>query len=105
MSEVKFNEVDVQKLNLQPGEVLIVTVRSDEADEASVNGLSKGLKNIFPNNKVVVFSVGASDGIDLTVARNMSQDSEVQQRPGCGPTPADYCDNCSCGKKEAYEGG
>jgi len=34
--EVKISEVEVQKLNLQPGEVLIVKVRSDEVDAESL---------------------------------------------------------------------
>jgi len=91
MSEIKFNEVDVQKLNLQPGEVLVVKVRSDKIDAASISHLSTGLKDIFKNNKVVVLAVGEEGSIDLTVAKQ-AEYPEVS-----------YCQDCSCGKKAAYE--
>lgn len=92
MSEIKINEVEVQKLNLQPGEVLVVKVRSDEIDQSDIQQLSVGLKDIFKNNKVVVLAVGSEGSIDLTVAKP-AEYPEVN-----------YCTDCSCGKKAAYEG-
>lgn len=92
MSELKINEVDVQKLNLQPGEVLVVKVRSDEINASDISQLSIGLKDIFKNNKVVVLAVGESGSIDLTIAK----EAEYPQ--------TNYCTDCSCGKKQAYEG-
>lgn len=91
-SELKLNEVEVQKLNMQPGEVLVVKVRSDEADRASIDNLSAGLKKIFTKNKVVVLAVGSDGQIDLTIAK----ESEYPQ--------LNYCTDCFCGKKANYEG-
>lgn len=99
--EVKISEVEVQKLNLQPGEVLIVKVRSDEVDAESLYRLSEGFKSLIPNNKVAVMAVGENGSIDLTVVSEAEYHNSKAQ--GCGPTPADYCNNCSCGKKEAFE--
>lgn len=90
--ELKINEVEVQKLNLQPGDVLVVKVRSDEIEGSDIRQLSVGLKDIFKNNKVVVLAVGESGQIDLTIAK----ESEYPQ--------VNYCTDCSCGKKTAYEG-
>ncbi len=92
MSEIKFNEVDVQKLNLQPGEVLVIKVKSDDFDQASMQHLGQGMRAIFPNNKVLVLGVEKEGSIDLTIAKG----SEYPE--------TNYCNDCSCGKKAAYEG-
>lgn len=101
--EVRFNELDVQRLNLQPGELLVVTIKSDEVSQESMYELRKGLEKYFPNNKILVLGHAVSDNIALTVAKDMSYSEEKPQVSGCGPTPADYCSSCSCGKKEAFE--
>lgn len=102
MSEISLNEIDVRKLNLQPGEVLIVTIKSDELTEDSMYQLRRGLMGYFPNNKVLVMGVGSEGNIDLTVARHVAYDEPTAE--ACGPGPANYCSDCSCGKKQAYEG-
>lgn len=76
---------------MQPGEVLVVKIKSDEVTQHDIAGLSDGLGQIFTNNKVVVLSVGSEGSIDLTVAK----ESEYPQ--------VSYCSDCGCGKKEAYE--
>jgi hypothetical protein len=92
--ELKLNEVEVQKLNLQPGEVLVVKVRSDIYDERSIRELGDGLRNIFKNNKVVVLAFDIEGSIDLTTV----QGSEY---------PEDKCgDSCcgGCGEKQLEKG-
>lgn len=91
MNEIKLNEVDVQRLNLQPGEVLIVKIRSDEIDDSSIGALSRHLKTIFTNNKIVVLGVGSEGSIDLTTAK----EAEYPQ--------VNFCSDCACGKKAMYE--
>lgn len=92
----------MQKLNLQPGDVLVVKVRSDEIDQNSIQQLSEGLKKVFVNNKVVVLGVGSEGSIDLTaVAAGVYPDKEVEN---CSTAPKGYCDSCDCGKKAAAEG-
>ena len=94
--EIKLNEIEVQKLNLQPGEVLIVKVKSDEITMASLEGLSEGIKSYFPNNKVAVLAIGENGAIDLTVVK------ESGNVESC----ATVCANCNCGKalKQNNEG-
>ena len=99
MSEFSLNEIDVRKLNLQPGEVLVVTIKSDELTEDSMYQLRRGLMGYFPNNKVIVLGTGSEGSIDLTVAKAVAYD----EPKACGPEPANYCSDCSCGKKEAFE--
>lgn len=90
--ELKLNEVEVQKLNLQPGEVLVVKIKSDDLTQDAMYQLRKGMTAYFPNNKVVVLGIGEEGSIDLTVAKP-AEYPEVN-----------YCSDCSCGKKAAYEG-
>ena len=87
--EIKLNEVDVQKLNLQPGEVLVVKIRSDEISQYDVQRLSEGLKSFFTNNKVIILAVGANDSIDLTVAK------ESEYTPIERETEESCCRGCS----------
>lgn len=100
--ELKMNEAEVQKLNLQPGEVLVVKIRSDQIDSDSMQALSNGLKKVFSNNKVVVLAVGEEGSIDLTAVAASEYPDEVKPKVDC--STVNYCDSCSCGKKEAYEG-
>lgn len=99
--ELQINEAEVQKINLQPGDVLIVKVKSDEITQASMNGLSEGLKDIFPNNKVVVLATESTGQIDLTIASQSEYPEKVEVKQDC--STVNYCNSCSCGKKEAFE--
>jgi hypothetical protein len=92
--ELNITELQVQKLNLKPGDTLMVTVQSDELDEASLDYLSKRLKFFFPNNKVALFGMGMEGYIKFTVA---------SQAETCETSPAGYCSNCDCGKRERVE--
>lgn len=92
MSEFKLNEAEVQRINLQPKEVLVVKVKSDEISNQDLEALTKGLRGVFTNNKVVVLAVGSEGSIDLTIAKE-TEYPEVN-----------FCSDCACGKKDAYEG-
>ena len=83
-----FDVVEVQRVNLGPGDVLMVTVKNDDLSQESVNALRYQLEKVFPNNKVFVFAVGTCDDIKITIASQ----SETS-----------YCSDCSCGKKEAAQ--
>lgn len=83
-----FDVVEVQRVGLQPGDVLMVTVKNDELTQKSVNNLRSQLQKVFPSNKVFVFAMGTTDDVKLSV---------VSQ------TPIGYCSDCSCGKKEAAQ--
>lgn len=104
MSEITFNEVGLTKINLDKGDVLIAQIKSDEIDMASMNQIGDYLRQTFPNNKVIVMGVGSEGDIKFTVAKDAAvSDTKTQQ--ACGPGPANYCNDCSCGKKQAYEQG
>jgi hypothetical protein len=84
---------DATKINLKPGDVLILTVKDDNLDHESLQQLSQSIKKIFPNNKVAVFGLGTEGEVKFHVA-------SVEQ-----PVVQSYCSNCDCGKKERAENG
>lgn len=87
-----FDVVEVQRVGLQTGDVLMVTVKNDDLNQASVDQLRKQLQLVFPDNKVFVFAMGTSDDVQLSI---VSQ----PEKEGCSTT--NYCNDCNCGKKEA----
>lgn len=99
--EIRFNAVDLLQVNLEPGDVLIATIKSDEIDMSSMNSIGDYLRKTFPNNKVLVMGVGSEGDIKFTVAK----DASVSDNKSCGPGPTNFCSDCSCGKKAAYEKG
>ena len=102
--EIRFNAVDLLQVNLESGDVLIATIKSDDINMSSMNSIGDYLRKTFPNNKVLVMGVGSEGDIKFTVAKDATV-GDTKSASGCGPTPADFCNNCSCGKKEAYESG
>ena len=86
--ELKINEIEVQKLNLQPNDVLMVTVQHKDADEESLIALKNTLLGIFPNNKIMLFSLASEGYVKFSVV---------------GQTQKNYCDDCDCGKKQEWE--
>lgn len=100
--EVKFTEAQLHKINLNEGDVLITTIKSDEIDMSSMNQIGDYLRQTFPNNKVIVMGVGSEGDIKFTVAKDAASSNT---KSSCGPGPANYCSDCSCGKKQAFEKG
>lgn len=97
--EVKLNEVEVTKLNLQPGEILMVTLKNDDVDAESMNALAEGLRKFFPANKVAVMNVGKDGDLRFqTLAAAMAPDLS------CSASTVGYCGDCNCGKREQIEG-
>jgi hypothetical protein len=92
--EIKLNEVDVQKLDLKEGDTLLITIKSDDVDQYTIETVKQSFKSVFPNNRVAILAVGTEGDIRYSVL----SEKEVQ---GCGPS---YCVDCSCGKKEQAEG-
>jgi hypothetical protein len=99
---VGFDVVELTKVNLGPGDVLMVTVKNDDMSEDSVHGLRKALGAVFPNNKVFVFAMGTSDSVDMSVLSQEVVDAVGKPLDSCGSVG--YCNDCNCGKKEAAEG-
>jgi len=91
--EITLNEVDVQKLSLQPGDTLVVTVKGEEfLDEKIMGDLRDSFRKKFKNNQVevVLLAMPEDHDVKLSVIKNEA-------------IPAPYCAGCDCGKKERFE--
>lgn len=87
-TEIILKETEVQKLKLQPGEVLVVKLKGDFS-MADTDSLQKGFQSLIPNNKVAILTVPEEAGIELTTLEGSKYPS--------------YCGDCGCGKKEVAE--
>jgi hypothetical protein len=96
--ELKLNEVEVTKLNLQPGETLVVTLRSDEIGEYDMDSLGAAFRKAFPNNRVAVLNVGTNGDVKFQSIKEEVKDLS------CSNSPVGYCGDCNCGKREQIEG-
>jgi hypothetical protein len=88
-----FDVVEVQRVGLTPGDVLMVTVKNDDLTQESVDMLRNQLQIVFPNNKVFVFAMKTVDDVQLSI---VSQ----SENPVASCGPVGYCSDCDCGKKE-----
>lgn len=86
--EIVFNTVELQKINLSPGDVLSAKLIGDEFDVETMESLKSHLTQVFPDNKIMVFAMTKNSDIVLEVVKKQSG----------------YCSDCTCGKKESVEG-
>ena len=93
--ELTLKEAEITRLNLQPGDVLTVTVKDPDVDMNNLELLRKMFIQCFPNNKVMLFGLSENSEIKFTV-------TSADPTPSCGTQS--YCTDCSCGKKEQAEG-
>lgn len=54
-------------LSLKEGDILTVTIKSDELDETTLKTTLDSFKDLFPNNKVCVMGVGQNDAVHFSV--------------------------------------
>ncbi len=87
-SRISFDIAELQKVNLGPGDVLSVKLIGDDFDVDTMESLRDSLTKVFTKNKVIIFTMPKDSDIQLTAVSE---------------TPASYCSDCSCGKKEASE--
>lgn len=80
----ELTEIEVQRINLQPGDTLMVTLKNDYIEQESMVGLRNEFNKRFPNNKVFIFAMGSDGDVKLAV---VSQPEKS------------YCSDCDCGKK------
>lgn len=92
-------EVQAAKINLNPGDILAVTIKAPDLTENEVNTLRINLQKNWPNNKVLIFGIGEDDSITFS---KISADRENKELSSCNT--GNFCADCSCGKKEQYEG-
>jgi hypothetical protein len=90
---MEFTEAQVAKLNLQPGEILVVTIKSHDVDTSVLESFKKTIQKFFDKNQVLIFACAPEEEINFSTIAESSV--------GCGTQS--YCGDCSCGKKEQYE--
>lgn len=92
--QVGFDVVELTQIDLKPNGVLMVTVKNDDMDHASIQALRDQLQSVFPNNRIFVFGMGTADEVKFVA---------VNQEAVAKPENVGYCSNCNCGKKERAE--
>lgn len=85
-----FDVVELQKINLKEEDVLSVKLISDDFDENTMASLREHLQGVFPDNKIMVFT--------MPVGSDIVFEAIVRE-----PSAPSYCANCNCGKKESNE--
>lgn len=88
--EITIKDVELVKLNLNPGEILAMIVKSDDMDGQTIGALKSQLSKVFPDNKVLIFGIGLGDSLSFGVI------SENKELSSCATSS--YC--VDCGKKE-----
>jgi hypothetical protein len=91
--QIGFDVVEVQRVGLQPGDVLAVTVKNNDVSQEAIDQLRKQLQIVFPDNKVFVFAMGVQDDVHFAIISQTPAES-------CSTSPVGYCGDCDCGKKE-----
>lgn len=97
---MNFTLVELQRIKLEPGEVLTVKLYGDDYEQEEVATLKEHLKTIFPNNVVAMFVLPNGNDIQMEAVKG----SEIKENTELGCSTDKFCVNCSCGKKEAAEG-
>lgn len=54
------------KVDLQPGDHLFVTFKSDNIDYHDISNMREQFKKAFPNNMVALFAVGPDDDVKFS---------------------------------------
>lgn len=91
------DEVKLTRIKLEPGEVLSVRIYSDSVDEMGLAMLKRQLTSIFPDNRIMLFSMPTGDRLEIEAITPTGP--EVSS---CA-LPTSYCSDCHCGKKERIE--
>ena len=94
--KVTLKEVDVARINLRPGEILAVTIKSDQIDEIIIDAFKKALKPAFPQNEVLIIGISPDEEVLFSTLKSLDV-----AKAECNT--ASYCSDCSCGKKEQIE--
>jgi len=99
-NELKIKELEITKISLLPGQILAVKIFSDDVSQADLGMLRAQMKSLFPNNKIMLFALPTGGKIEMDI---LDTNPPKVTASSCGPEPTSYCNNCSCGKKEAFE--
>lgn len=94
MTDLRFVEAEVVKLNLKPTDTLVVKLKGDEFTPEVMQSLQDHFSLAFKNNPVKVLLFNLPDNHDMKF-------EVVSEEKSCNT--GSYCSDCSCGKKEAAE--
>jgi hypothetical protein len=107
--ELAIKEVELTRVNLQPGDVLMVKIYADDITPEHLKGLKAQLKVLFPDNKIILLALPIGSKIEMDVL-DMRPVNPLAIPAGVTPVdlscaePTAYCNSCGCGKKERIEG-
>jgi len=73
---MKANLVEVSKIKLAPGDILALTIKSDDLDQTDLEGIRDHLKTLFKNNKVLVACVSTKDDLKYSVIKKTSKEKK-----------------------------
>ena len=90
-NQVLFKLAELQRIKLEPDEVLSVKLIGDDFDAAIVSSIKRMLNQVFTKNKVMIFSMPPKTDILFEA---------IKQEPA---KVASYCSDCDCGKKEGCQ--
>lgn len=81
--EITLKDIEVQKLNLKPDDVLVVKLIGDAFMEEDTVELRNVLKQLI-SNKVLVLSIPSDNSIDLTIVQSADK------------FECEGCEDCNC---------
>lgn len=92
-SQVKLIQAEAIRIRLSPGDVLAVTIKSDDLDRSTMQQLRDQIAQVFPENKVLILGVGENGDVTFKSIEKVES--------GC--STENYCSDCDCGKKAVAE--
>jgi hypothetical protein len=98
MSKLEAQLTEVVKISLAAGDVLVAKLCGDAFTADDMDGFKALLDNAFPNNKVLVMMLPS--GYDLKF-ETLAPLPKPVSKPALCSDPISFCDDCSCGKKQA----
>jgi hypothetical protein len=65
--KISFKKVEVTKLNLKPGDILMITIKHDDIDRSMAEEFRNELKQAFPSNQVFLTVLDTEGDITYSI--------------------------------------
>lgn len=79
-------QVEVMKVNVRPGDILIFKIKSDTIESSWLQFFSDHLRaEVFPDNKCLVIGLDPQDDLEVTAVGPEEQEEECCGSCECGP--------------------
>lgn len=78
--------IELKTINVKPGQIINITIYSDNMDAETAEAIKRSYKAKFPNTEVMLFIFPTSDKIDVNVVTPCAS--------------VNICSDCSCGKAQ-----